>query len=172
MIFKNAKTWLILLSACSMILLTFLILEIYKTLRQNREATELINLADYDAKVGVLAQSIRIMQNSAKEDIALFDEITLSGDKLVSFIEKIEATGKILGLNVTIVSVEKLEDKKSAKPDTVRIIMETKGAWSPTISLLHAIESLPYRVMMDRLNLSKDETDWRLKINLSLYSFD
>ncbi|MEK7461623.1 MAG: hypothetical protein AAB586_00945 [Patescibacteria group bacterium] len=172
MIFKNSKPILIILALVSVVCLTLLIWEVYNIRLQNKNASELISVADNDARIENLSQSIRVMQSSAAEDLKKFDDLVLSGDKLVSFIENIEGTSKIFGLDTNIVSVEKIEDKQAVEPDAIRIVMETKGAWSSSASFLRTIESLPYRVKIDGLNLSKDENDWHLKIILSFYTFD
>ena len=172
MIFKNSKLFLVILLLTSVLLVAILIFEIYNIQFQNRETSELINLADQDTKIGVLAQSIRIQQNNVVEDIRVFDGLLLSNDKLVSLIETIEEAGRTFDLDTDIVSVEKIEDKKATEPDIIRITIETRGAWAPTFSFARAIESLPHRVMINGLDLSKDEDDWRLKIILSLYLFN
>ena len=86
---------------------------------------------------------------------------------------------RALGLDTSIVSVSKIEDKKSVEPDIIRIVMETRGSWVQTFSFLSAIESLPHRVMIEELGLSRVEASpagngasWRLRTVLSLYSFD
>ncbi|MDO8569626.1 MAG: hypothetical protein Q7R89_02525 [bacterium] len=186
MIFKNSKLLLIILSFISIILLAVLIWETYNIQLKNKEASELLSLADQDAEAELLAQSIRMIQNNAATDIAAFDSLTLSDTNLVPLIESIEGAGQILGLDTNILSVEKIEDKKSVETDIVRIAIETRGSWAPTLSFLRAIESLPHRVMIDESNLSRDEigpasprqggagdgASWRLKIVLSLYSFN
>ena len=172
MILKNSKLLLITLSLISIIFLVVLIWETYNIQTKNKGASELLNLADQTAEVSVLAQSIRMIQNNATEDTKAFDDMTLSNDNLVFLIESIEGIGQTLSLDTNILSVGKIEDKKSIEPDIVRIAMETQGAWSPTLSFLRAIESLPHRVMIDESSLSKNETGWRLKIILSLYSFN
>ncbi len=172
MIFKNSKLLLTILSLISIILLAVLILGTYNIQLKNKEASELLNLADEAAEAKILSQSIRMMQSNSAEDIAAFGSLTLSGDNLVPLIESIEGAGQTLGLDTKIVSVGKIEDKKSVEPDIIRIVMETQGPWASTLSFLRAIESLPHRVMIDESSLSRDEVGWRLKIVLSLYSFD
>jgi Tfp pilus assembly protein PilO len=186
MTITHSKLFPITLSLLSIVFLAVLILEIYNIQLKNREASELFNLADNNAKMAVLTQSIRMVQTNSAEDIAAFDKLTLSDANLVSLIENIEATGHVLGLNTNIVSVEKIEDKKSAEPDLIRLAIETQGSWAPTLSFLRAIESLPHRVMINESNLSRNEAgpasprqggagdgvSWHLKIILSLYSFN
>ena len=179
MTFNNSKLLLAILSLISIMLLTVLILGTYNIQLKNKAASKLLNLADEAAEAKILSQSVRMIQKNAAEDIAAFDSLTLSGDNLVPLIEDIEGAGQTLGLDTKIVSVGKIEDKKSVEPDIIRIVMETQGSWAPTLSFLRAIESLPHRVMIDESILSRDEigpagngASWRLKIVLSLYSFD
>lgn len=172
MTFNNSKLPLIILVLISIIFLTVLILGAYNIQLKNKEASEILNLTDEVAETRVLAQSIRIMQNNAGQDLAAFDNLILSGDKLVPLIEGIEGVGRTLGLDINIVSVGKIEDKKSVEPDIIRIVMETQGSWAQTFSFLRAIENLPHRVMIEESSLLKGEIGWRLKIILSLYSFN
>lgn len=172
MIFRNSKSIPIILALISVACLAVLVWEFYNIWLQNKNASELISLADHDAQMERLSQSIRVMQSSAAEDLQMFNNLVLSDDKLVTFIENIEDTGKTFDLDTNIVSVEKIEDKKAVEPNIIRIVMETKGAWSSSVSFLRAIESLPYRVNIDELNLSKNENNWHSKLVLSFYSFD
>lgn len=172
MTFNHSKMLLAILSLISVILLAALILGAYNIRVKNKEASELLNLADYDAEARILAQSIRMMQNRAAEDIAAFDSVILSNDKLVPLIESIEGAGRTLGLDISIVSVGKIVDKKFVEPDIIRIVMETQGPWSKTFSFLRVIESLPHRVMIEESSLSKVEVGWYSRIVLSLYSFN
>ena len=172
MILNNSKLLLMALSLILIILLTIVALGIYDIKVKNKETFKLLNKADSVAETENLAQSIRVIQASAAEDIAAFDNLVLVDDKLVPLIESIEEVGRELGLDTNIVSVAKIEDKKSVEPDIIRIVVETQGSWAPTLSFLRAIENLPYRVMIDESSLSKGEVDWRLRITLSLYSFD
>ena len=179
MIFNNSKLSLTILALVSLVLLAVLVLGAYDIQAKNRKASELLNLANQAAEANTLARSIRMMQDSAAEDLAAFDNLTLSDDKLVPLIEDIEGMGRALGLDTSIVSVGKIEDKKSVQPDIIRIVMETRGSWTQTLAFLSAIESLPHRVMIEELGLSRVEASpagngasWRLRTVLSLYSFD
>ena len=172
MISKNLKFLLVLLLLVALALLAALALGIYSIQAQNKKTSELLQLADQAVEVSILAQSIRIAKNNAVDDLEVFDRITLSNDTLVPLIEKIEETGQTLGLETKIISVSKIEDKKSIEPDIVRIVIEAQGAWGGAFTFLHAIESLPNRVMIDESILSKVGDGWRLRITLVLYSFD
>src|SRR3989344_4555708 len=99
MIFKNSKLLLIILSFISVILLATLIMGTYNIRVKNKEASELLNLADEAAEAKILSQSVRMIQKNAAEDIAAFDSLTLSGGNLVPLIEDIEGAGQTLGLD-------------------------------------------------------------------------
>ena len=172
MTFNHSKLLAIMLWLISIVLLAVLTLGVYSIRVKNKGTSELLNLADETVEREILAQSIRMLQNNAQEDLAAFNNFVLSGDKLVSLIESIEETGRTLGLDTEIVSVGKIEDKRSIEPDIIRIVIESQGSWAPILSFLRAIESLPYRVMIDESGLSKVEIGWRSKIILSLHSFD
>ena len=172
MIFKDSKPLLVILSLISIVFLTVLILGVYYIRDKNEKTSELLNLVDHAAEVEILAQSIRTVQDDLAEDITAFDNLVLSSDKLVPLIEEIEKAGRTLSLETNILSVEKIEDKKSIEPDMIRIVMETQGPWALTLSFLRAIESLPHRVMIEESSLSREEVGWHSRIVLLLYSFD
>jgi len=172
MILKNLKLLLVALVLISLVLLVTMVWGVYSVQAKNKKTSELLHLADQAVEVAILAQSIRIAQNNAAGDLEAFDRITLSNDTLVPLIENIEEAGQALGLDTKIISVGRIEDKKSIEPDIIRIMVEAQGAWAGTFAFLHAIESLPNRVMIDESSLSQVGNGWRLGITLSLYSFD
>lgn len=172
MIFNNSRLLLLALSLILVALFAVLAFGIYSIRVKDRKTSELLNLADHNAEVGKLARSVRTIQSNAAEDIRAFDSLVLNSDKLVPLIENLEETGRVLGLSTNILSVEKTEDKESPEPDIIRIIIEAQGSWAKTIFFLRAIESLPYRTMIEGSNLSKVEIGWRSKIILSLHSFN
>lgn len=171
MIFKNSKLFLVLLSLVFTILLAVAIFAIYDIRAKNEETSELLDEAERIVEARSLAQSIKNIQNNVAEDILAFDKLVLTEEKLVPLIEDIEELGKELKLETSIVSVEKVEDKKAAKPDMIRIIIKAQGSWTPTLTFLKAIESLPHRVTIDETGLSKIDTNWHLRIVLLLYLF-
>lgn len=169
---NNSKLFLTILSLLSIVLLVVLILDTYNIRIQNRETSELFNSADRAAETRTLVQSTRLLQSNAAEDLATFDRMTLSGDKLVPLIESIEGAGRALGLKVNIVSVGSMENVKSEGLNTIRIVLNVQGSWASTLSFLRAIESLPHRVMIEESSFSKEDIGWRSRIILALYSFD
>lgn len=169
---SHSKPLLVILSLISLILTVVLVLGIYNIRLKNKETSELLNLVDEAAEKEALSQSIRLMQNTLAEDIKAFNNVVLSNDKLILLIESIEKSGKVLGLDADILSVEEVKDASSIGLHTVRMVIETRGSWAPTLSFLRVIESLPHRVLIDESNILKQNNSWRSKVILSLYLSD
>lgn len=172
MITKNSKLFLITLSLIFLVFLAVAIFGFFDIKAKNKKISELLNEADRVSETGDLAQSIRTIQMNAEKDLVTLDKLVLTNNKLVPLIESIEEAGQELGLETKIISVGKVEDKKSLGPSTIRITLETQGPWAPTLSFLRAIENLPLRVIIDESSFSKVDVYWRLRITLALHSFD
>ena len=169
MTFSHSKPLLVILS---IILVAVLILGVYSIRFKNKETLELFNLVDEVAEKKTLLQSIEMMQDAAREDIKAFNEIVLSSDELVPLIESLETSGRALGIDVEILSVEEVKNTDSLGLQNIRIAIETQGSWPPTLSFLRVIESLPHRVLIDESSISKQGDLWRSRIVLSLHLFD
>ena len=172
MISSHTKSLLTTLVVTAVVLLAVLVIGVYNIRDKNNKTSELLNLADEAAEAGVLVQSIRILQNDAREDLESFDKLILSNDKLVPLIEDIEKTGRGFDLETNILSVGEVGKSGSVEPQTLRIALEAQGSWSGELSFLKAIESLPYRVMIEETDFQKKETGWHLKVVLALHLFN
>ena len=179
MTFNNSKSFLVILSTISVILFAILIMGVYRIRVMNKESSELLELSEHSAQTRILDQSIRVAQNMSAEDLSALELLTLSEDKTVSLIENIENVGRALGLETDIASIDEIKGSSFPEPKTIRIVVETGGSWTRTVSFLHAVESLPYRVMIRESDFSKIEvgpdgatTNWKSRIILELHSFD
>lgn len=152
-------------------ILLFLFLTFYEIQTTNREVSELINTAKLMKEERASIQSARMARNLAAEEVRTLQELTFGADQLVSFIEDLESVGKKLGLDVNIISVNRVDDKKKPIPYIIRISLEAKGGWSGTFSFLQAIENLPYKVIIEEAILLKDEVDWSLRTTVSVPAF-
>ncbi|PIQ66541.1 MAG: hypothetical protein COV96_00830 [Candidatus Zambryskibacteria bacterium CG11_big_fil_rev_8_21_14_0_20_42_18] len=171
MIFKNSKVIIGFFSLAFLILLAVIVFGISDIRSKNQETSILLNEARQVTEAGGLTQSIKTIQANSREEITALDELVFTNDKLVSLIESIEEKGKVLKLNTKIASVERKESATS-DPDLIRMVVEAGGSWSATSAFLHALESLPYRVMIEESILSQAEDSWRLRIVFSIHSFD
>lgn len=178
MIFNNSRILVVVLSFLSLVLLAVLAFGAYHIETKNRESNMLLAQAKQTIEERILSQSIRMTQNAAAKDLDNFEKITLSSDKTVSLIENIEAAGRNLGLETEIASVDKVEGKQASDPAMIRIIIKTEGSWNPTLSFLRAMESLPYRVLIDEYTITAlvantiSDKRWKSQVTLALHIFD
>lgn len=170
---KSSKPILIVLLLVFLALVAALIFGIHDIRTKNTEISRLVNEADRAAETENLIQSIKEFQSEASEDLTTFDSTVFTDDKLVPLIDKIEGLGRSLGLETRIASVSEVEDKKSAEPKIIKIVIETtEGSWSSTLAFLKTIENLPHRVMVEEASASKETDSWRLRMTVSLHSFN
>lgn len=170
---SGSKTILILLFLVFAVLLATLVFGLYDMRTKNAGISRVINEADQAAETERLIQSIKELQASNSEDLEAFETIVFTSDKLVPLIESIEEAGDKLGLETKIASVSEIEDKKSAEPRLIRIVIEaSEGSWGSTLSFLRAVENLPHRIMVEESNLSKEGDSWHLRMTISIHTFD
>ncbi len=118
------------------------------------------------------AKNIALLQESSKEELALIEEIILTRADLVALLEKLENTGRDLGLNVSISSITNdSKTSSSANPETVRISIESRGAWGPSLSYIKLVENLPHKFSIDRVDLGTDGEGWRTIISLKVVTY-
>jgi len=172
MILKNSRFLLITLVLIIALLLVVIVFGVYDMRLKNIENSRLLNEANQVAEAKDITKTIKVIQNSAVEDIKAFNDLVLTSDKLVPLIESIESKGRELGLVTKIVSVEKNEDRESSELNTISLVIESRGSWTGTFAFLGAIESLPHKVMIEESSLSQAEEEWRLRIVLLLNSFN
>lgn len=170
MIPKNSKVVLIISSLVACILLVILGLAVYRIGRENNETSDLLQQADQAAEVERLSQSIRSIQTTQHDEIAAFQDVALTEDRLVVVIEGIESAARALSLDAKIVSVDKTGES-ATEPQKITIVIDSDGSWKGNFSLLRAIESLPYHISIENADLSKSGTSWHSHFTIVLLSF-
>lgn len=176
---KNTKIILAEHIVVLMFLIALFVFGIYDIRAKNKETSELLGEVDSITTARSNAREVEQILKSATTSIREFEGLILTSDKLVNLIEKIEKTGRDLGLETAIVSVGGADEGGSKKTEKIRIVLETKGSWTANFTFLSAIESLPYRVIINESSFLKEEGSqsgdipkWRQKIILELYSFE
>ncbi len=170
---KGLKTIHILLFLVLGALIGVLVFGIYDIKKKNAEVSRIVNETDLKSQNEKIIESIKTLRENNTADLLAFEAIVFTNDQLVPLIESIEGVGRALGLVTKIVSVSELDDKKTSEPKLIKISIETtKGSWSSTLAFLKAMENLPHRVLIDETALSKEGTDWRLRMTVSLHAFN
>lgn len=166
----NTQIRLISLSLVALALLAFIALNWLKIKNENLETTQILIASGATEKAQREAQTIRNIQISAADDLEAFEKIILTDEKLVPLIENIEETSRILRLDLEITSVEKSLESEG-EPQIIRMAINVEGAWSDIYNFLKAIESLPYRIMIEQVSLEKSGTKWSETLSFSIHSF-
>jgi Tfp pilus assembly protein PilO len=117
-------------------------------------------------------QSIKAMQTEALSNLDKLNSLQLREDEVVDLIEIIEATGRTLGLVVSTksVSVDKISEEEF--PKVVKLKIEAMGSWQGTVTMLEAIQSLPYLVTISEASLLKGEKSWELELDMGINIFN
>jgi hypothetical protein len=163
---KDTIVKIVLLALAALALLTLLAFDLLNIRSKNREAAQLLSETEELNRGDVAAQSIRILKDANQEEIEIFESLTSPG--VVAVIESLEKAGRALGLETEIVSVEDV----SGESKKIRIVIEGEGSFSGAYSLVKAVESLPQKVMLEGATLSKGASEWKARVEFSLYSFD
>lgn len=183
------KSILIFLLTLSVFLVGVIGYGIYYIANKNRETSGLEATIEADSKNSVLIQSIKSIENKSGNDLESLDNLALSKEDLVSFIENLENTAKSMGLNVKIASVSVEAPKDDSSPSKIHLKIDTSGKWAGTLQFIHALENLPYRAIINSSEISTDKIEvnpeelsnasstqvkiiWKSSSEIALYSFN
>lgn len=172
MISRNSKLLIAVLVPITVALLATLVISVYSIRAKNSETAKLLSLSSEADEAKIRAHAIRALRLEAAEDIEAFENLVLSEDKFVSLIETIEEASRALKVDAKVVSVAKADKAASAEPVVIRVVVEAKGSWAGVFTFFRAVESLPYKIMVEESHLAKDNAEWRLRVVISLNSFN
>lgn len=99
--------------------------------------------------------NLRSIQTNYVDEIGKIDTILIAKDNPVPFLDLLEKSGQRLGLKLHVNGVT-VEEGKGTRDDKLTVSLETEGSWQETMAFVHAVESLPYYVMVNNLSLTTD----------------
>jgi hypothetical protein len=169
---KNSRTLLITTSVIVLSLLGLLSFNIYRVYSQNRATAQFLEEANQKAIEDNLISSVRKLKAGAAPDIEAFETLVFTSDKIIEAIEKLELLGRSLTVEVEITHVEEVEKLPDTDGKGLRVALNAQGSWAGLFTWLKALESLPYRVMFDQVNFSKQEGGWRVTAVMFIPTFD
>jgi hypothetical protein len=102
----------------------------------------------------------------------------LSSDQAIALIETLEGLGKQAGSVVTLsgINSEPPPPKDPLSPGKIKAHIEAKGPWPSVMRTLALTETLPFKINIDRVNLSgsgiveneKAVKNWSLSFDLEV----
>ncbi|MBX4200134.1 hypothetical protein KW790_01585 [Candidatus Parcubacteria bacterium] len=154
---------------------------VYIVNNKQKQVEMLQSEAGSGSKGDTLIQALKTIQNNDRDELLALNDLIITKESLVTLLELIEKTAKDLGLDIKVNSLQGTEKTTKASPSpTVNVSLTTTGSWISSITFVHAIESLPYRVIIDTTDMStsvglveegkKSSPVWRSSYQLTLYS--
>lgn len=109
-------------------------------------------------------QSVKQLLVDSTADRAEAARYVVGQDAVVSFIKTIEGLAKSQGLSVRTTGVSVFELATSSKLyENVRLDVETSGSWQRNYRFLTLIESLPYKLIFNRVEFRLNEENGKTK---------
>lgn len=102
-------------------------------------------------------RSIKNLMNDTKKEGEQIIDLFVEPAGSVNFIEMVEFLGKVANvkLEVQSVSIDALKNKIGSSTESFRLSLKTEGLWANTLHLLSLLESMPFKVSFDNVNLEK-----------------
>ncbi|MEK7150548.1 MAG: hypothetical protein AAB688_01365 [Patescibacteria group bacterium] len=102
-------------------------------------------------------RSIKNLMIDTKSELGEVANFFIQPTSSVDFIEQVESLGEIAQVNTEIesVGIDSVKNKTSSSTESFKISLKTKGLWTNSIHLLILLESMPYHVSFDSINLQK-----------------
>ncbi len=170
----------------SLVLLAFLtgvcVFEIYSIRSKNQEASILQSESEAGTRKESLAQSMRSLKNSARNELAELDTFIINKAGIVSFIELLEGIARDMNLVIDISSVDAEKGEPTNVPQKVSISLEIEGGWEPNIRFIRAVENLPYPIKIENVTLFRTDVqggsgqastsnNWATRMTLILFTY-
>mgnify|MGYP001614585040 CR=1 FL=1 len=169
---KNSKTVLIFSGAATLLLLLVFFWGFRNIRERGANIALLKNKVSEASAEDSLIRSLATLKRSAGEELDAFNNRALTDNNLVSLIESLEDKASSLGLDLEIVSVNKTANESlPLEVEFLNIVIDADGSWRGVYSFLLALESLPHRVIFEKVNFSKREGHWNLNVAFSAYIF-
>ncbi len=158
---NSFKKIIALLTAIVLILLSaqyFLYVEIST---KNKKISEMVNNLDSQENRQDYLISMQNLLNSMSSDIDAINGSIVSSDADVQFIEYLESLARDNGVNIKIDSLS-FEDSAILKGTNVtsfKIKASTFGSWRGTYAFLSQLESMQYKVKINKFSAVSQSTD-------------
>ncbi len=132
----------------------------YFLFREIRSKNEKVSMLEHDISLQDKRQDYLIstqhLIQDLSSDLADVDNSIITSGQDVGFIENLESAAKSNGLNLTIDSLVVKEDQSFAAANVSELVIKanTSGPWSGTYSFITELESLPFKVRINKLSLT------------------
>lgn len=158
---SKAKKIIIILSTLSVIVVLSYLYLFTNIKRMDKTVSDRMAKIEYELEKEKHLQSIRNLMNDTKDDFGQIANFFIQPAGSVEFIEKVESLANIAGVKMEIksVGIDVAKNKTSSSTESFRVSLKTEGLWANNMYLLSLLESIPYKLTFDSINLQKMEDE-------------
>jgi hypothetical protein len=157
----SSKSRIIYLSFAVAILggaLTLLLLRISEARVQASEAyAEALSLTGNDS----WTKGVKMIRSESTGDLATLGDVSITQPELIGLIESLEEIGKKMGLKVTFSSIASEATGSSTTPTTVKMVVDTEGAWAASLAFVNLLQNLPVKSSIEGTSINLSKQVWR-----------
>lgn len=123
-------------------------------------------------------RSISQLLEETRSEREVIDSFFVSDERVVSFIENLEALARQRGLVVSTDSIQVQDIEKSNLKQNLQVQLNTIGNWNNTFHFFKQVENLPVGLKVDSVSLNKNTVlsqeadtvshEWRMSLRLSV----
>lgn len=156
---SKAKKIIIILSILSVIVVLSYLYLFTNIKRMDKTVSDRMAKIEYEFEKERQLQSIRNLMNDTKSEFGQIANFFIQPAGSVEFIELVESLAKIAGIKTEIesVGIDIAKNKTSSSTESFRVSLKTEGSWANSMHLLGLLESVPYKLAFDSINLQKME---------------
>lgn len=156
---SKAKKIIIILSILSVIVALSCLYLFTNIKRMDKTVSDRMAKIEYEFEKERQLQSIRNLMNDTKSEFGQIANFFIQPTGSVEFIETVESLANIAGIKIEIesVGIDIAKNKTSSSTESFRVSLKTEGSWANSMHLLGLLESVPYKLAFDSINLQKME---------------
>lgn len=156
---SKAKKIIIILSILSVTVVALYIYLFTNIKRMDKTVSDRMAKIEYEFEKERQLQSIRNLTNDTKSEFGQIANFFIQPAGSVEFIELVESLANIAGIKIEIesVGIDIAKNKTSSSTESFRVSLKTEGSWANSMYLLSLLESVPYKLTFDSINLQKME---------------
>ncbi len=142
--------------------------------RRNEHASALGDELAVETRNEQYMLSVERELTSSGADIARVNGSIIPADADVTFIDNFESLARSGGLSIEIKSLALKTDNQLLASSTkaLDIVAQTKGSWSGTYSFLVQMESLPYKIKINKFSVLKlDNGIWQSDFDITALKY-
>lgn len=156
---STAKKIIIILSILSVVVVVLCAYLFMDIKRMDKTVSDRITGIESELEKEKQLQSIRNLMNDTKSELGQIENFFIQPAGSVEFIELVESLAKIASIKMEIesVGIDIAKNKTSSSTESLRVSLKTEGSWVNNMHLLSLLESAPYKLTVDSINLQKVE---------------